>query len=479
MIEVNFLLRRLGAALDRICGSRQQLDTSLVMNMFNISYLLSYIRITFCVDRMHRMLRPFVLPPSCFRDGAAVYVFVSRRSPGFYIGMAIEFYRRVLGHIRTVRALTRLRTSSNKPDGLFHAHVMRTGLGNFSVLVLVIFPSPQHREARLLAQASIRHVEAWFIRTLSRTHARTLNITGTWRRADEFRRYHVFGTPVAPLDERVAPAAGSAIPTKTRNSIVQFIVHVGGARVRCFDLYTVLASLATLPVRDDRTPIAWLTVTPGDLHITRFRSVRFVFGASILRLHQQNDQHTARTILGSDLRRQLLSVPRIDVITATRRASRTPYHTRRALARLLFDRTFAHVFERECTLLQLHHLYTSCKRQRHQRQAARRGRIVTICRRKFRLHPGLAMTLKVRTPLFATRRQLLMTARVALQQHSPLHRDTNAVVCRNLRVVFSRGRRVIDYFDNVRDHCKGYIVNVKRACICGELTQYWRHPMTG
>eukprot|EP01050_Picozoa_sp_SAG11_P007306 SAG11_NODE_604_length_8248_cov_6.574251_5_plen_442_part_00 len=170
---------------------------------------------------------------------------------------------------------------------------------------------------------------------------------------------------------------------------------------------------------------------------------------------------------------------RLDVITATRRQSETPFHTRHNLARLLYDKTFARAFERTCTLVQLHHLYTACKRLQHHRQAARRGRIVTICRRKFGLHPGLAMTIKIRTPLRATRRQLLDSARAAVKAHSDLPPQVNTIICRNLRIVFSRSRRVIDYFDNVRQHCAGYIAGTVRECTCKNLTQFWRHPSTG
>ena len=444
--------------------------------MFNISYLFTYIRITFCVDRIHRMLRPFVLPPRFFRDGAAVYVFICRRSPGFYVGMTTSFFSRVMGHIRDVRALARLKIRSRNPDGVFHAHVLRTGLGNFSVLLLVIFPCPDLREARMLARASIRRMESWFICNLCRTHARTLNIVGTWRRSAEFSRYHMFGTPVAPFDERAPHTAGFTVPTCSSTSFVQFIVSIGGARVRCFDLYTVLSSLSQLPARSDRRTLATILVITGNLHVTRFRALRLVFGASILRLHKDGQ---VSTVLGSDLRRSAMDAHRLDVITATRRQSETPFHTRHNLARLLYDKTFARAFERTCTLVQLHHLYTACKRLQHHRQAARRGRIVTICRRKFGLHPGLALTIKIRTPLRATRRQLLDSARAAIKSHSDLPPHVNTIICRNLRIVFSRGRRVIDYFDNVRQHCEGYIAGTVRECTCKNLTQYWRHPSTG
>ena len=105
---------------------------------------------------------------------------------------------------------------------------------------------------------------------------------------------------------------------------------------------------------------------------------------------------------------------------------------------------------------------------------------MNICRRKFGLHPGLKMTMRIRTPLRATRSQLLRSARQAIMQHSTLPRQVNIVVCRNLRIVFSRCRRIIDFCDNIRKHCKDYIHSKVRPCICRNLpNSYWRHPKTG
>eukprot|EP01050_Picozoa_sp_SAG11_P010308 SAG11_NODE_1026_length_6141_cov_13.737008_2_plen_126_part_00 len=70
----------------------------------------------FGTDRIARLLKPFVLPPRHFRDGSAVYVFVARRSPAFYIGMAIDVQRRIMSHITVSRTDARLDRESAHPS---------------------------------------------------------------------------------------------------------------------------------------------------------------------------------------------------------------------------------------------------------------------------------------------------------------------------------------------------------------------------
>ena len=474
--DVSKILRLLGKSLDAVMTSHHRLPRELVLDLLNISYVFYYKRMMFGTDRIARLLKPFVLPPRHFRDGSAVYVFVAHRSPAFYIGMAIDVQRRIMSHITVSRADARLNRKSAQPDSELHTHIRRTGLGNFSVILLVEFATPVIPEERILAKTSLQQMEAWFIYTLARTHSKTLNIVGTWRNRSRIMKYYRLGTPTIPKHELVSASPGLPVPYAAHTVITQFLTLSG---IRLFDFYTVLTTAADSPTRPHDVHSNTVFICHGNLHLSRFRAIRHIFGLSVLRLHGRPGD-PVHTILGSDMHSVPTETRRITIVEVVRRRSTMSLDVRSDLARITYDMDFARRFEGECTLLQLHRLYRATGRLKHSRYAVRRACIVKICRRKFGIHPGLKMTMRIRTPLRATRSQLLHSARQAIMQHSILPRPVNVVVCRNLRIVFSRCRRIIDFCDNIRNHCKGYIHPKTRPCVCRNLPDsYWRHPKTG
>eukprot|EP01050_Picozoa_sp_SAG11_P060669 SAG11_NODE_39999_length_214_cov_113.800000_1_plen_71_part_11 len=70
--------------MTQLMTQQGKMDRTMVWIGYKIKYILVYKQITFARNRVHRLLRPYVLPPGLVPDVAGVYVLVA---DSFYIGM--------------------------------------------------------------------------------------------------------------------------------------------------------------------------------------------------------------------------------------------------------------------------------------------------------------------------------------------------------------------------------------------------------
>jgi hypothetical protein len=466
--------------------AKRKMDREIVWDMFTIKYHLVYKLISCGRNRLHRLIRPYVMPPTTMTamrhdsERAGVYVLIA---DSFYIGMTISHRERLFQHINDSKAHRRYEprkqtrpNAQTHPEILLHRDMANRGIGRYTLVFLTATHAPTQLDARQLLKANIRRQEAWFIHNLARQHRRTLNVVGTWHQM----RGRMHRNGLHRLHD-IAPASHGrmSVTQQQDNSFTRFAVWIPDARttIWCHDLYTVLTSLAK---RNNTAGGAdRIRVIHGAIHSSRYDSIRHAYGGSVAHLHY-SDGRDPVVIMLEQTTAALIAPPlhTIKLITIVHRTRTAPLEIRRMLARLIFDRPLARQFERECTLLQLHRYYRLSQRMKKTRQAPRRSRLVMIGKRKFGIHPSLIQTIKIQTPRTVTRQQVLDSARDAIRTHSRLSPEVTNIVASQLKVVLTRCKRVVDIFDNVRRHCATWTTGQTRPCICQTIEGYWRHPET-
>jgi len=476
--KVKWLLRTIDTIMTQLMTQQGKMDRTMVWIGYKIKYILVYKQITFARNRVHRLLRPYVLPPGLVPDVAGVYVLVA---DSFYIGMTVSTYSRLFEHIRDSKLVSRY-GHRRGTEGLIHQDMARRGVGRYTMLYLTAQQAepgcPRTPEGKRMLQDNIRKQEAWFIHNLARSHSHTLNIVGTWQQ----RRIRWRARELIHLHALAPPTAGTMSATRAHNgSFTNFSVQItnNGEFIRSQDLYTILHAMSKQHPTPAQANQGHIRVQHGSIDASRYNSIRYAYHTSTM-IFQYSDGRVPQVVMGAEINMMMVTPPltHITVHTATRRQRTAPLEARKTMARLTFDKPFERLFERKCTLLQMHRFYKLATHMHKPTQAARRSRLARIGRRKFGMHPNLRLTLRIQTPRTATRQQILDAAKSGIIRHGTLPKVVNTIIAARLRLVLTRPRRILDIFDNVRKYCAGWDVRAPRGCTCKDIAGIWRHPTT-